>query len=208
METIVEREGNTVEEAIEAALAELGVDRESVEIEVIEDKGKGFFGRITNGRAKVRVSIKESSSVAMAVNLVEEIIKYMNIDDGKVELTESDSTIKLDISGSGLGVLIGKRGETLSAVQTIVNTALKKAGLDKKLVIDVEGYRERRADTVKDTALRAADKAIRTGRSVLLKPMNSFDRRMVHVTLQDNNKVYTTSEGEEPRRQVRIIPKG
>lgn len=207
METIIEREGNTVEEAVEAALAELGVDRESVEVEILEDKGKGFFGRITNGKAKVRVSLKGRSSVSLAVNLVEEIIKYMNIEDGKVELTEDDSTLKLDISGSGLGVLIGKHGETLSAVQTIVNTALKKMGVEKKLIIDVEGYRERRADSVKDTAIKAADKALRTGRSVLLKPMNSYDRRTVHMTLQDNKKVYTISEGEEPRRQVRIIPK-
>lgn len=205
MDTVVEREGNTVEEAVEAALLELGVDREKAKIEVLEEKGKSFFGRKTLGKAKVRVSVV-GGGADRAVSLVREIVSYLAI-DGQVELSEDDDVVKIDISGSNLGLLIGKRGETLSAVQTIANIALKKAGINKKLVVDAEDYRERRAENVKEKAMQAAERAVRTGRAVLLNPMNSYDRRMVHLALQDNDKVYTLSEGEDPGRQVKIVPR-
>ncbi len=206
MDTVVEREGNTVEEAVEAALLELGVDREKAKIEVLEEKGKSFFGRKNSGKAKVRVSIT-GGGADRAVSLVREIVSYLDI-DGQVELSEDDDVVRIDISGSNLGLLIGKRGETLSAVQTIANIALKKAGINKKLIVDAENYRERRAENVKEKAIQAAERAVRTGRAVLLNPMNSYDRRMAHLALQDNSKVYTVSEGEDPGRQVKIIPRG
>lgn len=207
MDTVVEREGNTVDEAVEAALEELGIDRKKAKIEVLEEKGKSFFGMRNSGKAKVRVSVI-GGGTDRAVSLIQEIVNSLNI-DGQVDLTEDDDdVIRVDISGSNLGLLIGKHGETLSAVQTIANVALKKAGVNKKLVVDVEDYRQRRTESVKEKATQAAERAVRTGRAVLLNPMNSFERRMVHLALQDNDKVYTASEGEEPRRQVKIIPRG
>ena len=205
MAKVVETEGSTVDEAIEAALDKLGVDRTSVEVEVIEEGNKGFFGRLSQPRARVRVSLVEKSH-ARVVDLIKRIMDSLDI-QGDIAISEDVNSIKINISGSDIGLLIGKQGETLAAIQSIANIVARKSGINKRLEVDVENYRGRRAESLKEMAEGAAEKALRLGRPVLLKPMNSYERRMVHVALQGNDRVHTVSEGEEPNRQVRISPK-
>jgi spoIIIJ-associated protein len=205
MTTIVEKEGNTVDEAIKGALSELGVDRADAKVEILEEESKGFFGRLGAGKARVRVSVLDTG-INKTETLIKEIMEFLGV-DGEVTTRESEDAIKIDITGSELGLLIGKRGETLGAIQTIANVALRKAGMEKKLIVDIENYRQRRAEGLEEMAKQAAEKVIRTGRAVSLKPMNAYDRRMIHLALQDNTEVYTESEGEEPDRLVRIVPK-
>jgi spoIIIJ-associated protein len=204
MAITIEMEGNTVEEAISAALNQLGVDRENTIIEVLEEEGKGFFKRISAGKAKVRVSIVDTG-IEKAVFLIKEIMEKSNI-DGNIEVIDSVDSVMINISGPDLGLMIGKRGETLGAVQTIVNIVMRKAGSNKKAIIDIEGYRKRRTENIVEIAKQAADKAVRIGKPVALKPMNSYDRRIVHIALQENEKILTSSEGEEPDRQIVIMP--
>jgi spoIIIJ-associated protein len=205
MTMTIETEGNTVEEAILTALKQLGVDRENTIIEIIEEESKGFFKRIGANKAKVRVSIVDTG-VEKIVTLIKEIMKKSNI-DGNIEVIDSDENVTINITGPNLGLMIGKRGETLGAIQTIVNIVMRKAGSNKKAIIDIEGYRKRRTDNIVENAKQAAEKVVRVGKSIALKPMNSYDRRIVHIALQENKGVLTTSEGEEPDRQVIITPR-
>jgi len=205
MVRIIEKEGNTVEEAVDAALAELGIDRDGVEVEVIEEGGKGFFGRLGSSRAKVRVSTINDAGNDV-IGLIRQIMENLGV-QGEISKQENKDIIKINIGGPDIGLLIGKRGETLAAIQAIVNVVIRKNGIEKKVELDIENYRERRAESLKDMAKRAADRALRSGRPVVLKPMNSYERRLVHVALQDNDRVLTVSEGEEPSRQVKVSPK-
>jgi spoIIIJ-associated protein len=205
MARVIEMEGNTVDEAVEAALNELGVDRDSVEVEVVEEGSRSFFGRLSQAKARVRVVLKEESQKDV-IDLIKNIMSNLGI-SGDIRVQENESSIKINVSGPDIGLLIGKRGETLEALQTIANVVMRKGGANKRIEIDVESYRERRAESLRKEARQAAERAVRLGRPVLLKPMNSYERRMVHVALQDNNQVVTLSEGEEPSRKVKISPK-
>ncbi|MDI6817081.1 MAG: RNA-binding cell elongation regulator Jag/EloR [Actinomycetota bacterium] len=200
----IETEGNSVEEAIKAALVELGADRDSVEIEVLEEGSRGFLG-ISAAKARVRVSVAEGSSQP-AATFVKELIDKLGA-SGDVDVSEDSETININITGPNAGLLIGKRGETLAAIQTITGVVLRKNNIKKKLVLDVEDYRKRRAESLTEIAISAAEKALSIGRPVVLQPMNSFERRLVHLALQDNDEVITISEGEEPSRQVRVAPR-
>jgi len=209
MTTTVEMEGNSVDEAVQAALDQLGIERSNAKIEVLEEeKNRGFFGRKGSGKAKVRVTVIEeanSEGIEKAVSLVKGILDNMNL-EGHVELFENDDNIEISVSGPDLGLLIGKHGETLSAIQSIASVVLKKDNIEKKLVVDVENYRQRRAERLKEIALQVAERVVRTGREEALKPMNSYDRRVVHLALKENDMVQTTSEGVEPDRKVVIAP--
>ncbi len=205
MTTVIEKEGSTVEEAIKEALGELGIDRSDAKVEILEEESKGFFGRLGAGKARVRVSVIDRG-VQKTEALIKEIMGHLGV-EGDVAVHETDDAIKIDITGGELGLLIGKRGETLSAIQTIANVALRKAGTAKKLLVDIENYRQRRAESLEEMAKEAAEKVALTGRTVVLKPMNAYDRRMIHLALQDNDKVFTESQGEEPDRLVKIVPK-
>lgn len=203
----VEAEGNTLDEAIEAALEKLGVAREEAQIEVLEEDKKGFLG-MGSSKARVRASKAPSAAdgVEKTVALIKDIMKCSSL-EGTVELKEELDSININIAGEDLGLLIGKRGETLGAIQTIANVVLRKSGTDKKLIIDVENYRKRREQNLVEIAKQAAERAVRSRRAVFLEPMNSYDRRTVHLALQENNSVVTVSEGEEPDRLVKIEPK-
>jgi spoIIIJ-associated protein len=204
MATTIETEGNSVEEAISSALEQLGVERERTIIEILED-GRGFLKRLGGNKARVRVSVVETGT-EKAINLIKEIMQKSNI-EGNIEVIDDEDCVFINVSGPDLGLMIGKKGETLSAIQTIVNVVMRKVGSSKKAIIDIEGYRKRRIDNIVEIARNSADKATRIGKPVMLKPMNSYDRRIVHVALQDYNDIVTTSEGEEPDRQVVITPK-
>lgn len=205
-QNIVEYTGKTVEEAIAAALEELRLNRDNVEIQILEEPTKGLFGLL--GGKPARVQIKPIiTPTGRAKELLANIINVMKL-DVDLEVIEKNDKVVININGPELGILIGRRGETLDALQYLVNlSANKNSDKRKKIIIDIEGYRRRREDTLKKLAFKLADKARQRGRNVVLEPMNSMERRIIHTALQERKDIYTFSEGEEPYRKIIISPK-
>ncbi len=202
----VEKSGKTVEEAIEAALEELGLSRSEVEVEVLEESNKGLFGFL--GAKDARVKVKECINPEQkAVKILEEIFHRMEL-EVNIELREIDGHTLINLNGPDLGILIGRRGDTLDAMQYYLNLAANK-NTDKRVrfILDIEGYRQRRTETLSKLALRLAEKAKRKGKDVVLEPMNPHERRVIHTALQNHKDVFTYSEGEEPYRKIIIAPK-
>lgn len=203
---VIERSGKTVEEAVATALAELGLTEEQVTVEVLEESSKGLFGFIGTKSAKVRVTEKVNP-VGKARKFLADIFEKMGLE---VEITNKvvDEYTVLDISGPDLGILIGRRGDTLDALQYLSNLVANKNVEHRiRIIVDVEGYRKRREETLNKLAFRLADKATRKGREVVLEPMNPHERRVIHTALQNHRDVVTHSEGEEPYRKIIIVPK-
>lgn len=202
----VEKKGRTVEEAVGLALGELGAQREDVVIKVLEEGNRGFLGLLGAKAAVVLVRTKESKAEA-AARVVREVIDAMDV-KVSVEVNEDDEYIFVDVRGDEASKLIGRHGQTLDALQYLVNVASAK-GRDGKarVVVDVEGYRRRREDTLRRLASRLADRVRRTGESITLEPMSPHERRVIHLALQNHSFVATHSEGEEPYRKVIIASK-
>ena len=206
MEKAVEKKGKTVDEAVGLALNELGVARESVEIEVLEEPTKGIFGLIGVRPARVKVIYKEGNT-QKAIGLLKNIFECMNL-GVNIQTREKEQELCMDLEGKDLGILIGRRGETLDALQYLVNLSVNKnRDQKKKIIIDIEGYRNRREETLQKLALKLADKAQQRGRNVVLEPMNSQERRIIHTALQGREDIYTFSEGEDPYRKIIISPR-
>jgi spoIIIJ-associated protein len=202
----VEKVGRTVEEAVEQALVELGVDRDGAVVEILEEPSRGIFGILGGRPAKVRVSVKETPSLR-ARQLLAKIFEAMNV-NADMEVIENGQELTINLFGNGLGVLIGRRGETLNALQYLINLCVNKNQLQKsKIILDVEGYRKRRVETLEKLALRLAEKAKRRGKNIVLEPMNPQERRIIHTALQGRDDIYTYSEGEEPFRKIVISPR-
>ncbi|MBF7081377.1 protein jag [Desulfallas sp. Bu1-1] len=202
----IEKTGRTVDEAVESALKEMNLTRDQVEVEVLEEPTKGLFGILGGKPARVRVMKKDSPS-ERARELLEKVMQTMNL-NVDIEVNEKNEKILININGPDLGILIGRRGETLDALQYLVNlSSNKNMEKRKRILIDIEGYRKRREETLKKLAYKLADKARQRGRNVVLEPMNSMERRIIHTALQDREDIYTFSEGEEPYRKIIIAPK-
>lgn len=202
----LEVSGRTVEDALRSALLRLGVSREEVDYEVIDEGSKGLFGIFGARTAKIRVVVKQNP-VDKLVKFLKEVTIAMGllID---VEVSVKEQTISANIKGENLGVLIGRRGETLDALQYLSNLVVNKNSEAKqKIILDIEGYRNRRKNTLQKLALRLADKVRKQGKSIVLEPMNAQERRVIHTTLQSRDDIYTFSEGEEPYRKIVIAPK-
>ena len=206
----------TVDEAVELALKELDADRSDVEIDVVSRGKSGVLG-IGSQPAVVRVALMEMEDdapdgVALAAEAIEALIRHMDVD---VEMTISrtrDDDIDgpvFDLEGEDAGLLIGRRGETLRTLQFLVRYMVSRR-LDERvnLMIDVEGYQERRHSALRNMARRVASRVSDTGRSIALEPMSPSERRIVHVALSDHPGVFTESEGEGMDRQVVIVPSG
>ncbi len=203
---VIEVTGKTVDEAVASALEELKLEREKVEIEILEEPTKGLFGLLGGKPARVRVRPKITTA-SKAMQLLNEIMKVMKL-DVNMEVIDKNEKVIININGPDLGILIGRRGETLDALQYLVNlSANKNIEKRKRVIIDIEGYRKRREDTLKKLAFKLADKARQRGRNVVLEPMNSMERRIIHTALQERDDIYTFSEGEEPFRKIIISPK-
>ncbi len=202
----VEKIGKTVEEAVDQALIELDATRDEVEVEVLEEPSKGIFGFIKVKPAKVKVILK-NNPLKRASGLLKDIFQTMDL-DVKINISENDKTMFINLEGPDLGILIGRRGETLDALQYLVNLSVNKnQEIRKKIIIDIEGYRNRREKTLQRLALKLADKARQRRRNVVLEPMSSQERRIIHTALQGREDIYTFSEGEEPYRKIIISPK-
>ncbi|MDD4572426.1 MAG: protein jag, partial [Clostridia bacterium] len=200
---VVEKVAKTIDEAIELGLQEFGVLRDEVIIEVVKEPSKGLFGLIGSRPAKIKLTLKDNP-VRRTDRLLQNIFNAMEI-PVEVNIKEQDQVLNVSIEGPDLGVLIGRRGETLDALQYLINLAINKNQEQRrKVILDVEGYRHRREETLQKLAIRLADKAKQRGRSVVLEPMNSQERRIIHTALQGRDDIYTFSEGEEPFRKIII----
>jgi spoIIIJ-associated protein len=250
--TVLEKIASNVEEAIALGLAELGMNREAVDIEILDEGSRGLLG-IGGRQARVRLTVKEAEPIAepnressipiikenppetnepaqfseadfgilddnllfMSRQTVAELMEKMGIRASvevhygtRVEGDEEQLPVMVDIHGSDLGILIGRRAEILNALQYMVNLIVSKQ-VDHwvQVILDVEGYRARRERQLRQMAQRMADQAIRTGRRQVLEPMSAAERRIVHIELRDRPNVETQSIGEEPTRKVTIVPR-
>ena len=204
---MIEKTGKTVEEAIEAALAELGVGRDQVDYRVLEAPSKPLFGLLGGREAKVQVTVKKIEPIERGRKFLEKIATAMGL-QVVISTVTTDDTVTLNLHGDDLGILIGKHGQTLDALQYLTNLAANREGRDRiRFIIDVEDYRKRRADTLEQLALRLADRAKRTGERVALEPMTPHERKIIHMSLQNDTRIETYSEGEEPYRRVVIVSK-
>jgi spoIIIJ-associated protein len=201
---IAEKTGKTVEDAIEACLTELEVKRNKTTIEVLEEPvKKGLFGLLGTRLARVRVSIEDNPGI-LACEFLEEVCTSMGV-QAEFSAEEKDRQWFVNIKGSELGILIGRRGDTLEALQFLTNLAISKKLSEKiRVIVDVEGYRQRREETLVRLAKRLSERVKRTGNRVVLEPMNPHERRIIHTALQDDTRISTFSEGEDPNRRVVI----
>lgn len=248
-------EGASVEDALDAALAELGVQQDAVEYEVVEQGGKRLFGQ---RNAQVRVWLREEFIAELGDDGADEEVLDAGVADGEIAQVESETTppgalrdpveeltdeeldrvadeavsviqsildgfgidatieeyegdegeIILDIVGADLGLLIGRHGRTLDSMQVLVSAITnRRLGFRYPVLVDVEGYRNRRRVKLEEMGERAAERAVRQKGAVKLRPMSALERRVVHMSLRDDPRVTTASEGEEPFRAVVVSPR-
>ncbi|NLY77122.1 MAG: protein jag [Tissierellia bacterium] len=199
----------TVEGAIQEALEELKVSKEDVKIEVLEEPSKGFLGLLGAKDAAVRVTVV-NDPVEKIEGLINQILFHMNVKaDVIVKRENSQIDVEItNINATDMGIVIGKRGNTLDSIQYILNLFINKDRIDyMRVVVDVQGYRRKREDTLIKLANKMAEKSKATHRPVKLEPMNPYERRIIHSALQNVNGVVTYSEGEDPYRRVVIHAK-
>ena len=205
MSKVIETAGKTVDEAISAALEELGADIDEVEVTVLEEGSRGLF--VIGGRqARVQVRLKPDPAGA-GLRFLEDVFGQMDV-DVDVETLEDENSVMYRISGKDSGIVIGRRGETLDALQYLTSLVVNKhSNRYVRVTMDVENYREKREETLVRLARRLADKVVRFRRSISLEPMNPYERRIIHSALQNNEFVETYSVGEDPNRKVVIALK-
>jgi spoIIIJ-associated protein len=202
---MIEKMAKSVAEATKAALLELGITEEQAEIEIIEEPSSGFLGFMAKP-ARVRVT-KILTKEDIAKEFLSQVFDKMNM-ELVINITHEEGNLHINLVGQDLGILIGRRGETLDALQYLLNLIVNKKFVDRvRIILDVENYRKRREETLVNLARRLSDKVKRTGISVYLEPMNPHERRIIHTALQMDTRIFTLSEGEEPFRKVVISVK-
>jgi spoIIIJ-associated protein len=211
----VEKTGKTVDEAVEQVLKEWDVEIERVAYEVLEQPSKGIFG-FGAKPAKVKVVLLAIDPVDAAKEFLQSVFDVLNIapiieistetdKDNYSERVKNKENVLINLKGSSLGMLIGKHGQTLDALQYLTNIiANKEAEKRLKIVLDVENYRKRREETLVRLASRLADKVKHRREKVVLEPMNPQERKVIHMALQNDSRIMTYSEGDEPFRRVVI----
>jgi spoIIIJ-associated protein len=203
MEHSIEKTGKTVQDAISSALDELNTDQSNVEIQILDEGTKGLFG-IGSKLAKVRVTLKEVSSGVIAKEFLLDILGKMNI-EAEFEIEEDEESVLIKILGQDIGIIIGRRGETLDSLQYLTSLVVNKnREFYKRVTVDIENYRQKREDTLIKLSERLAEQVVKYKKSVTLEPMNPYERRIIHSTLQNHKYVETYSVGEEPNRKVVI----
>ena len=220
-------EGNTTNHAIENGLKELNVTRDMVDIKVLEEEKRSFFSILAPRVVKVQLTIKEdvqndkepkknktkieklsTEEQDLAYNNIEKFLNdfIKNLPEGtKYSIEKSETDLKVSLNNQDLGYLIGYRGETLYAMQNIISSIASK-GIEHRVrvILDIEGYKNKREKTLQDLADKVARKVIKTRKSVTLEPMKAYERKIIHSHLQESTKVQTKSIGEEPNRRIVI----
>ncbi len=208
-----EFEGKTTEEALENASRELDLQPEELNVDILEPGSAGIFGLVGGKKAKIRITLEKpeetnnENGVQLAREALEKILELIPVET-TVYAEQTDGKIALSIEGDKSGLLIGRRGKTLDALQYIVNKIVNKA-LDKKtyVVVDSENYRKRREESLTQLALKMGDKAKKIKKPVSTNLLNPHDRRIVHLTLQEDIDLDTKSRGDGLLKKVVIIPK-
>ena len=226
MQEPLEMSARTVEEAIELALKELDVDRDEAEVEVLSRGKAGFLG-IGAELARIRVTPLsgrtgaptaqpgeqpgERTPAALATAAVAQILDAAGVDVTRTLRSAHDADAGgpiIDLAGEDSGLLIGRRGQTLQALQFLVTLIVRRQmGEDVRVVLDVENYRQRRETSLRDMAAKVASRVAQTNRSITLEPMSPADRRIIHTSLSENPEVRTESAGEGENRKVTIMPR-
>ncbi|WP_188455401.1 RNA-binding cell elongation regulator Jag/EloR [Virgibacillus oceani] len=197
--------GQTVEEAVQSALEQLNTTRDHVEIDIIDEGKKGLLGVFGSKRAVVKVKLTKNQ-IQQAEKYLTEVVNNMQV-HAEVTTAVEENHVTFDLSGEKIALLIGKRGQTLNALQYLVHLAINKDGKEFYTVtVDAEGYRSRRKETLETLAAKMADKATRMNKKVALEPMPAYERKVIHSALQDNKQVSTYSDGVEPHRHIVIKP--
>lgn len=202
----VRQEAKTVVDAINKALKKLDISREEAEIEIVKEGSKGIFGLFGGENAVVDVKIKKDP-IEVGKEFIETIFSSTKLDVEVEVMGEktNDEQVMYNLKSDDLGIVIGHRGETLDALQYLTSLVVNKETEEYyRVLIDAEGYRDRRKETLVRLANKLARKAVKTGRKVVLEPMPPHERRIIHMALKDNESVTSYSKGEEPFRKVMI----
>lgn len=201
-----EKTAKTVEDAINLALEELGATRSQVEIEVLDEGSKGLFGILGGTQARVIVT-KKDSPADKATAFLSELFLSMGI-RVQIDADFDGDVLNINLSGSDMGIIIGKRGDTLDSIQYLTSLVVNSGkGSYIKVTIDTENYREKRKEALEALAVRIANKVERTGRRHTFEPMNPYERRIIHSKLQSYENVTTYSIGEDPNRKLVVVLK-
>ena len=200
----IEVSAKTVDDAITEASIKLGTTSDKIEVEVIEKGSTGFLG--IKSKPAIIKARKKNDTVDNIREFLENVFSAMNMEVTiDIKKAEDDKVYEVELSGKEMGLLIGKRGQTLDSLQYLTNLAVNKYSDGYiKVKLDTEDYRQRRKDTLENLAKNIAYKVKRTKRPVSLEPMNPFERRVIHSALQGDRYVETHSEGEEPFRHVAV----
>ena len=223
--TSIISEGKTTTEAIENGLKQLKVSKKDVNIKVIEEDKRSFFSILAPKVVKVELTVKEETvrksqkREETEINLSEEDFKKAEANikyflDNFIKSLQEELTYKIvlnqgivevEMKGKNAGFLIGYRGETLYAFQTLL-TSIANKGIESRVLLrlDIENYKAKREKTLEDLAKRTAETVMRTGKTITLEPMQAYERKIIHSALQDNKKICTDSTGVEPRRRIVI----
>lgn len=204
----IEYKGKTVEDAVTAASIDLGVASTELEYEVVEKGSTGILGFINTKPAIIKAKRKDNIA-DMTKEYLNTVFKAMNLEVNVViEYNEADNVMDIDFEGSEMGVLIGKRGQTLDAIQYLTSLYVnKETDSYIRVKVDTENYRARRKDTLENLAKNIAFKVKRTRKPITLEEMNPYERRIIHSALQNDKYVSTRSEGEDPHRRITIYLK-
>ncbi len=192
--------GKSVEAAVESAAETLKKDADKIRYEVLEEGKKGLFGS-----KEAKIKVLESSKAARVKAFMEEIVKNFPLEDVEVEVAEDEQALKIELSGENASYLIGRRGDTLNALQYLAGLVANN-GEEKysRVSLNINGYREKREKTLEALANRLGKQVLRSGRSVTLEPMAPYERRIIHATVQKIEGISSSSVGEEPNRKVVI----
>lgn len=200
---MIEVSAKTVSDAITEACQKLGVTSDKLDYEVVEEGSSGFLG-IGAKAAVIKASVKKSSVEEVARVFLNDVFQAMNMEVViAIKYNEEEKGMDIELSGNEMGVLIGKRGQTLDSLQYLTSLVVNKGKSDYiRVKLDTEDYRRRRKETLENLARGIAYKVKKTRKPVVLEPMNPYERRIIHSALQGNKFVETVSEGEEPYRHV------
>ena len=207
----IEVEAKTVDEAISQACEQLGKSQDQVEVEVLSGSSNKLFGIIGGNKVRIKATARDlpvDNAAQKAREVLENILERFGAETSI--LTEEDSeSITLNIKGDGSGILIGRKGQTLDAFQYVVNKIVHRMpDVTKQVIVDTEGYRQRRKETLIDLAKRLSEQAKTKGRPVSTSPLNPFERRIIHLAIQDDADLTTQSKGDGIYRSVVISLKG
>ncbi|MGI6049968.1 MAG: RNA-binding cell elongation regulator Jag/EloR [Acetivibrionales bacterium] len=201
MQRSVTKEAKSVDEAIRLACEELDVVEDDVEIEIINEGNKGLLGIIGSKNAVVKVT-KKAGIDDVIVDFLRPIFEHMDI-TAQLDIIHEENQITVNLTGDDVGIVIGRRGETLDSLQYLLSLVVNRSSDEYiRVIMDVAGYRKKREQTLVRLANRMADKVTRYRKSMTLEPMNPYERRIIHSTLQGHRYVDTESIGEDPNRKV------